>query len=78
MRPKEAVIHINEKFIRILTCSYSGWSQGDPKGEDIYLEPLADVKIIGESVLKALAKSRDLSISEEDRQALNEQRVTYD
>ncbi len=67
MRPREAIIRINEKFIRILTCSYSGWSQGDPQGEDIYLAPLADVKIIGESVLKALAKSRDLSETEEEK-----------
>ena len=67
MRPKEAVIHSNETFLRVLTCSYSGWSQGDPKGEDIYLEPLADCRVIGDAVLKALAKSRDLSETEEEK-----------
>ena len=76
MRPKEAVIHSNETFLRVLTCSYSGWSQGDPKGEDIYLEPLADCRIIGDAVLKALAKSRDLSISEEDRQQYIDKKIT--
>ena len=76
MRPKEAVIHSNETFLRVLTCSYSGWSQGDPKGEDIYLEPLTDCKVIGDAVLKALAKSRDLSISEEDRQQYIDKKIT--
>ena len=66
----------NEKFLEIRTCSDAGWIQQDPKGEDIYLEPLADCRIIGDAVLKALAKSRDLSISEEDRQALIDKKVT--
>lgn len=60
-------IGCNEKFLEIITCSFTGGVSGDPKGEDIYLEPLADVKIIGESVLKALAKSRDLSEKEEEK-----------
>ena len=76
MRPKEAVIYCNEKFLRILTCSYSGWSQGDPYGEDIYLDPLADYKTVGESLLKAFAKSRDVSISEEDRQLYIDKKLT--
>lgn len=76
MRPKEAIVRCNEKFLRILTCSYSGWSQGDPYGEDIYLVPPADFKTVGESLLKALAKSRDVSISKEDRQALIDGKVT--
>ena len=54
----------NEKFLEIRTCSDAGWI--DPKGEDIYLEPLADCRIIGDAVLKALAKSRDLSETEEE------------
>ena len=73
---KYAGIACNEMFIAINTCSFSGWVVGDPKGEDIYLEPLADCRIIGDAVLKALAKSRDLSISEEDRQALIDKKVT--
>ena len=71
-----AGIGCNEKFMKICTCSDSGWIQQDPLGEDIYLDPLADYKTIGESLLKAFAKSRDVSISEEDRQALIDGRVT--
>ena len=73
---KYAGINCNEKFLEIYTCSDSGWIQDDPFGEDIYFELLADNKIIGESILKALVKSRDVSISEEDRQALIEGKVT--
>ena len=69
-------IKFNEKFMRIYTCSDSGWIQQDPYGEDMYLNPLADYKIIGESLLKAFAKSRDVSISEEDRQALIDGKVS--
>ncbi len=76
MRPKKAIIRCNERFWRILTCSYSGWSQGDPYGEDIYLDPSADYKTIGEALLKALAKSRDVSISEEDRQLYIDKKLT--
>ena len=57
----------NEKFLEIWTCSDSGWIQKDPLGEDIYLEPLTDNRTIGEALLKALAKSRDLSETEEER-----------
>ena len=63
---KYAGIACNEMFIAINTCSFSGWVVGDPKGEDIYLEPLADCRITGDAVLKALAKSRDLSETEEE------------
>ena len=71
-----AGIGCNEKFMKICICSDSGWIQQDPLGEDIYLDPLADYKTIRESLLKAFAKSRDVSISEEDRQALIDGRVT--
>ncbi len=71
-----AGIVCNEKFLEIDTGSYSGWVTDDPLGEDIYLSPLADFKTIGESLLKAFAKSRDVSISEEDRQALIDGRVS--
>lgn len=64
---KYAGISCNDKFLEINTGSYSGWVTDDPLGEDIYLEPLADNKTIGESLLKALAKSRDLSETEEER-----------
>lgn len=76
MRAKEAVLGVNEKFIRVLTCSYSGWITDDPFGEDIYLDLFVDFRDIGESVLRALAKSRDVSISEEDRKALIDGKVT--
>ena len=62
-------INFNEKFMEIYTCSDSGWITEDPMGEDIYLSPLADFRTVGESLLRAFAKSRDVSISEEDRQA---------
>lgn len=73
---KYAFIGCNEKFFEIVTRSFTGGLSGDPLGEDIYLEPLSNCKIIGEAVRKALAKSRDLSISEEDRQALIDGKVT--
>lgn len=73
---KHVGIDCNEKLLEIHTCSDSGWIQDDPLGEDIYLDPLADSKTIGEAILKALAKSRDVSISEEDRIALIEGKVT--
>ncbi len=71
-----AGIVCNEKFLEIDTGSYSGWVTRDPEGEDIYLSPLADFRTVGESLLRAFAKSRDVSISEEDRQALIDGRVT--
>ena len=71
-----AGIVCNEKFLEIDTGSYSGWVTDDPMGEDIYLKPLADFKTVGESLLKAFAKSRDVSISKEDRQALIDGKVT--
>ncbi len=69
-------INFNEKFMGIYTCSDSGWITEDPMGEDIYLSPLADFRTVGESLLRAFAKSRDVSISEEDRQALIDGRVS--
>ena len=71
-----AGIGCNEKLLEINTGSYSGWVTDDPMGEDICLNPLADYETVGESLLKAFAKSRDVSISEEDRQALIDGRVT--
>ncbi len=64
---KYAFVGCNEKFLEIVTRSFTGGLSGDPKGEDIYLEPLADCKTIGEAILKALAKSRDLSETEEEK-----------
>lgn len=75
-RKKYAGITCNEKFMEINTGSFSGWVVDDPEGEDIYLNPLADCETIGKAILKALAKSRDVSISEKDRQALIDGRVT--
>ncbi len=71
-----AGINCNEKFMKICTCSDSGWIQQDPLGEDIYIDPSADYKTIGEALLKALAKSRDISISEEDRQLYIDKKLT--
>ena len=75
---KYAAIGCNEKFLEIVTRSFTGGLSGDPKGEDIYLEPLSDCRVIGDAVLKALAKSRDLSICEEDRQQYIDKKMTYD
>lgn len=67
MNKRYTGVGCNEKFLEITTGSYSGWVTDDPLGEDIYLEPLTDNKIIGEAILKALAKSRDLSETEEEK-----------
>lgn len=71
-----ARIGCNEKFLEINTGSYSGWVTDDPMGEDICLDPLADYETVEESLLKAFAKSEDVSISEEDRQSLIDGRVS--
>ena len=71
-----AGIGCNEKFLEINTGSFSDGVVADPQGEEIYLDPLADFKTIGESLLKAFVKSRDVSISEEDRQLYIEKKIT--
>lgn len=76
MMTKYCGLRCNEKFLNIYTCSDSGWVQKDLLGKDIYLDLLADCETIGESMLKALVKSRDLCISEEDRQALIDGKIT--
>ncbi len=68
---KNAGIECNEKMLRVSTYSIVGNMAEDPLGEDIYLGLDADLYSIGDAVLKALDKSRDLSISAEDLAELN-------
>ena len=68
---KYAGILCNEKFINIYTLSDVGDCRYDPLGENIYIPLDSDLHTIGDSVLKALSKSRDLSISDEDRESFS-------
>ncbi len=64
---KYTEIYCLKNFIEVCTYSLVGNRQQDPLGEDIYLGLDADLYSIGDAVIKALDKSRDLSIPEDDR-----------
>lgn len=65
---KYTCISCNEHYVSIVTQSLVGNRCDDPLGEEFYLELDSYLPTIGDSVLKALSKSRDLSISDEDRE----------
>ncbi|MBE6447638.1 MAG: hypothetical protein E7015_04135 [Alphaproteobacteria bacterium] len=67
IRKNQTRPEVSALYSWIVTLSFTGGLSGDPFGEDIYLEPLADCKVVGESILKALAKSRDLSEIEDEK-----------
>ena len=65
-------VECNEKLIEVYTVSLVGNSQKDPLGEDIFFDSNIDLKTLGNAVVKSLAKSRDLSISNEDMNKYSE------
>ena len=64
---KYASIDCNEKFINIYTETLVGNCCKDPLGYECFQALDADLYSIGDAVLKALDKSRDLTLPEEDR-----------
>jgi hypothetical protein len=69
---KDAEIYCNLDFLEISTVSACGMSYKDPLGDDFYFALEEKIEVLGNALISALEKSRDLSSTHEEKREFTE------